>query len=293
VGYLVSGDNPFNNLLGFRMSNPNKLLPFDLSGHVALVTGANHGIGAATAKTLAGCGASVLISYLRTSDPDDYPEPYRSNRAKDANDVLSTIHLFGGHAVEMEADLRDASVVSELFDYAEAKLGFVDILINNATGWVADTFTAGKEHITGLRSEGLTASTHDKVFSVDARGGALLIAEFAHRHIARQANWGRIIGLTSGGPLGFPTEVSYGAAKAALENYTMSAAFELAKFGITANIVYPPVTDTGWVNDTVRDHVKNSNDLIHIVEPEEVGEVIAFLSSDFAKLITANIVHLR
>ena len=275
------------------MNKRNKPLPFDLSGHVALVTGANHGIGAATAETLASCGASVLISYLRTYDPDDYPEPYRSNRAKGANDVLSAIHAYGGQAVEMEADLRDVSVVSKLFDYAEAELGFVDILINNATGWVADTFTAGKEHVTGVRSDGLTASTHDQVFSVDARGGALLIAEFAHRHIARQANWGRIIGLTSGGPLGFPTEISYGAAKAALENYTMSAAFELAQFGITANIVYPPVTDTGWVNDSVREHVRNSNELIHIVDPKDVGEVIAYLSSDFAKLITANIVHLR
>jgi 3-oxoacyl-[acyl-carrier protein] reductase len=93
--------------------------------------------------------------------------------------------------------------------------------------------------------------------------------------------------------LGFPTEVSYGAAKAALENYTMSAAFELAQFGITANIVYPPVTDTGWVNDAVREHMNNTSDLIHIVKPEEVAEVIAFLSSDFARLITANIVHLR
>ena len=119
------------------------------------------------------------------------------------------------------------------------------------------------------------------------------MAEFARRHISRQAHWGRIIGLTSGGPLGFPTEVSYGAAKAALENYTMSAAFELAQFGITANIVYPPVTDTGWVNEAVREHVKHASDLIHIVQPEEVAEVIAFLSSDFARLITANTVRLR
>lgn len=93
--------------------------------------------------------------------------------------------------------------------------------------------------------------------------------------------------------MGFPTEVSYGAAKAALENYTMSAAFELAPFGITANIVHPPVTDTGWVNDVVREHVERTPDLIHLVEPDEVAQVIAFLSSDFAQLITANIVHLR
>ena len=169
------------------MSKSNIPQPFDLSGHVALVTGANHGIGAATVKILARCGASVLISYLRTSDPSDYPEPYRSNRAKGADDVLSDIKSFGGDAVSVEADLRDDSVVAELFDHAETELGFVDILINNATGWMADTFAAGKEHVTGMRSEVLTASTHDQVFGVDARGGALLIAEFARRHIGRKA----------------------------------------------------------------------------------------------------------
>ena len=52
--------------------------------------------------------------------------------------------------------------------------------------------------------------------------------------------------------MGFPQEVSYGAAKAALENYTMAASSELAPYGITANIVHPPVTDTGWVTDEVR-----------------------------------------
>lgn len=124
-------------------------------------------------------------------------------------------------------------------------------------------------------------------------GAALMISEFARRHIARQATWGRIIGLTSGGDLGFPEEVSYGAAKAAQENYTMSAAFELAPFGITANMVYPPVTDTGWVTDAVREHVAASPGLIHIADPGEVAKVIAYLASDAAALITANVITLR
>ena len=275
------------------MNNTSKPLPYDLSGHVALITGANHGIGAAAAKTLSSCGAAVMITYLSLSDPEDFPEAYRTNRAQDAREVLAAIHSRGGQAAAKEVDLRDTALIPKLFDFAEAELGPVDILVNNATGWVADTFVTKGEHVTGLRSEGLSAATHDQVFSVDARGGALLIAEFARRQITRQAHWGRIIGLTSGGPLGFPTEVSYGAAKAALENYTMSAAFELAQFGITANIVHPPVTDTGWVNDEVREHFKSTSDLIHIVEPEEVAGVIAFLVSDFARLITANSVHLR
>src|SRR5580765_2830541 len=72
--------------------------------------------------------------------------------------------------------------------------------------------------------------------SVRGRHERLGVLDFRipRRHIGRGATWGRIVGLTSGGPNGFPGEVSYGAAKAALENYTMSAAFELAPLGITA-----------------------------------------------------------
>ncbi|MGE5815117.1 MAG: SDR family NAD(P)-dependent oxidoreductase [Acidobacteriota bacterium] len=268
-------------------------LSCDLSGHVALVTGANHGIGAATAIILARLGASVLLSYFRTADPPDYPATYRENRARTADEVLATIHRHGGRAISLEADLRDARTPVRLFDYAEGELGPIDILVNNASGWVADTFAAPGQHATGTTVEHISAFTHDAVFSVDARGGALTIAEFATRHIQRRATWGRIVGLTSGGPLGFPNEVSYGAAKAAMENYTMAAAFELARFGVTANVVYPPVTDTGWVTPAVREFVARSPELIHVVQAEEVAEVVAFLCSDRARLITANVLHLR
>jgi 3-oxoacyl-[acyl-carrier protein] reductase len=77
----------------------------------------------------------------------------------------------------------------------------------------------------------VTAETFAAQFFVDARASALLMAELAHRHRRRGAPWGRIVSLTSGGPGGFPGEVSYGAAKAALENYTMSASIELAPWG--------------------------------------------------------------
>jgi 3-oxoacyl-[acyl-carrier protein] reductase len=135
--------------------------------------------------------------------------------------------------------------------------------------------------------------TFDHQFSVDARATALLIAEFALRLEARGGSWGRIVSLTSGGPAGFPGEVSYGAAKAALENYTVSAAFELARFGVTANIVHPPVTDTGWVTDEVRQQVQERPDLVHIASPEDVAAVITYLVSDDARLITGNRIHLR
>jgi 3-oxoacyl-[acyl-carrier protein] reductase len=139
----------------------------------------------------------------------------------------------------------------------------------------------------------VTAASWQQQFSVDAMAAALMIGEFAGRHVARGATWGRIIGLTSGGDLGFPEEVSYGAAKAAQVNYTMSAALELAGYGITANMVYPPVTDTGWVTDAVRDYVAASPHHVHVASAGEVAAVIAYLASDEARLITANVITLR
>ena len=73
----------------------------------------------------------------------------------------------------------------------------------------------------------------------------------------------------------------------------MSAAFELADQGITADIVHPPPSDTGWVSDAVRRHVQQRPDLLRIARPEDVARVIAYLVSDEARLITANVMHPR
>lgn len=267
----------------------------DLSGHVALVTGANHGIGAATAQVLARRGASVLITYLRVEDAPDQglPDLYRHARASGPEAVIGEITAGGGRATSIEADLTDPAVPRMLFDRAEEQFGPVDILVNNATGWLADSFRGGTGGRFGRDVRPVTAATFDRQFDVDARAAALLIAELARRHLERSASWGRIVSLTSGGPLGFPEEVSYGAAKAAMANYTLSAAAELSDLGITANVVHPPVTDTGWVTDEVRTVVEESGELFHVARPEDVAEVIAYLVSPMAFLVTGNVIRLR
>ncbi|GAA1347464.1 SDR family NAD(P)-dependent oxidoreductase [Saccharothrix algeriensis] len=256
--------------------------------HTAIVTGANQGIGAATARALAERGVRVLVSFLRYSPPPDpsLPAGYFSSRESGAEAVVEAITGAGGHAHALEVDLTDAGAPALLFDTAEELFGPVDVLVNNASGWVQDTFLAAGTDRFGRVLRAVTPQTFDAQFAVDARAGALLIAEFARRHLARGGSWGRIVGLTSGGPDGFPGEVSYGAAKAALDNYTLSAAAELAPHGVTANMVKPGVTDTGWVNDAVRERFP-------VARPEEVASVVAFLCSPAAGRVTGNIIRLH
>jgi 3-oxoacyl-[acyl-carrier protein] reductase len=267
-----------------------------IAPHVAIVTGANHGIGAAVTERLAADGAAVVVAFLRsavTTDPET-PEQYHRNRDTDGEAVAERIRAAGGRAIAVEADLLDDRTPTMLFDLAEETFGAVDVLINNATGWAAgDSFTAGVPDAAGRTTTPVTAALIDRTFGVDARAAALMIAEFSRRLLARGGGWGRIVGLTSGGPNGFPGEVTYGAAKYAQENYTMAAATELGRHGVTANVIHPPITDTGWVNDAVREFAATSTEHFHVAEPVEVAGVIAWLCSDEARMVTGNVIRMR
>jgi len=271
--------------------------PYDLSDRTALVTGANMGIGAASAVSLARRGAAVLVTYLSMRDPEDdavFPAAYREARSRDSSQVVDAIRREGGRAEALEADLVDERTPARLFDYAERELGPVEILVLNATGWQRpDSFSNKSTDPVGRPLYPVTAETFTSQLAVDARATALLIGEFARRHKERGAGWGRIVSLTSGGRDGFPGEVSYGAAKAALESITLSAAWELGEQGVTANLVHPPVTDTGWVTPEVEREAIANSPLRHFAQPEDVAEVIAYICSPAAGFITSNRIQMR
>ncbi|MBI4008702.1 SDR family NAD(P)-dependent oxidoreductase [Candidatus Roizmanbacteria bacterium] len=153
-----------------------------LEGKVVLITGANHGIGAATALAFAKEGAKIFISYFRVTNKErNGTIEYKINQAKNADEVVTKIKSFGGNAESLEIDLSNPSNIPTLFNEAEKLIGPVDVLVNNAAYCVPDTFEINKNSIeesTSLMSSSFSSLSHDAHFAVNSRAVALMMKEY-------------------------------------------------------------------------------------------------------------------
>ncbi len=281
----------------------------ELEDKVVVVTGANnpHGIGAAIAKAFAKQRAKVFLHYFRNSSmpmtSKEVTTPgeafYRAQQAKHPIEVVDAINDLNGHVEAWEADLADATLIPTLFDRAERAFGPVDVLVNNAATWEGDTFLPMGtelpnrlyELFTERRPQSVSAASFDRLFAINTRAPVLLMAEFARRHIARQATRGRMINVSTAGAYCFPSEISYGATKFALESYTRSAAVELGSVGITVNTVSLGPVQTGWITSELEQQILPTIPLGRIGRPEDVTDVVVFLASEQARWVTGQKIY--
>jgi 3-oxoacyl-[acyl-carrier protein] reductase len=232
-----------------------------LDGKGALVTGGSRGIGRAIVKRLAAGGASVVFSYLSNKDA--------------ADSVLSEVAEAGGRAFAVQADQGSLEDLQRLTGQAENHLDALDIVVINAAGGV------------GSAIEEVTKDEYDRFMAVHARGPFFLI-----KHAGRALReGGRIISIsTLNTRLHPPGGALYTAAKGALENFTMVAAIEFGRRGITANVVSPGATDTEMLRaanpgGTFEETVARTA-LKRLGRPEDIADVVAFLAGPDSGWIT-------
>lgn len=250
----------------------------DLSGRIAIVTGASRlvGIGAATARALAAAGADVFLTYYL---PYDASMPWGS-QPQDVERQLADLRALGVRAHAMEADLAQPQTATLILEEVKRWLGSPSILVNNATNSEPGDIMA------------MDADQLDRHYAVNVRGMALLCRAFL-------ASWngsagGRIINMTSGQGVGpMSEELAYATTKGAVEAFTVSLAPTAARRGVTVNAVDPGATDTGWMSDDLYRQLKAAAPFGRVGLPSDAANLITFLASEQGGWITGQILHAR
>mgnify|MGYP005840244391 CR=1 FL=1 len=237
----------------------------DLSGKVAIVTGASRGIGRAISLELARRGATVVVNY-------------HTNEAA-AQEVVAEIERAGGRALAIRADVSQPEEARRLVDAATETFGQVDILVNNA-GVTRDTLL--------MR---MSEEDWDLVLDTNLKGAFNCIKAAARTMVRRR--FGRIINITSvAGLSGNVGQANYCAAKAGLIGLTKAVAKELGPRNITVNAVAPGFVETDMtagLPQDLKDTAIRMTPLGRAGRPEDIAKAVAFLASDEAAFITGQI----
>ena len=236
---------------------------FDLTGKVALVTGASGGIGGGIAKALHAQGATVVLSGTRVA-------------------ALETLQAeLGSRAHAAVCNLADTASVEALPKTAEAAAGPIDILVNNA-GITRDNL-----------SMRMSNEEWDQVIAVDLTA-AFRLSRAVLRGMMKK-RWGRIVSITSVvGATGNPGQCNYAAAKAGLVGMTKSIAAEVASRNITVNCVAPgfvatPMTDV--LSEDLKKALLGRIPAGRLGLPEDIAAAVVYLASNEAGYITGQTLH--
>jgi 3-oxoacyl-[acyl-carrier protein] reductase len=240
-------------------------LTVELTGQVALVTGASRGIGRATAIALARCGARVAC--------------VARNKDKLA-ETVQAIQTAGGTAESFECDVTDRAAVQALVDKIADGWGRLDVLVNNA-GITRDTLLPR-----------MSDEQWDEVIDTNLRG-TFLFTRAATRPMM-QARYGRIINISSvSGVRGNPGQANYSASKAAVIGFSRTVARELASRKVTVNVVAPGFVETDMtavLSEAMMDEVvKKMIPAKRIGQPEEVADAVLFFASPASGFITGQV----
>ena len=239
----------------------------NLTGKVALVTGASRGIGQAAAIELAKAGADIIVNFI-------------GNEAV-AQETVEAIEALGRKAIKIKANVGDADDVQAMVDEAHATFGHIDILVNNA----------------GITRDGLLIrmkdSDWDEVLNINLKGVYLVTKAVAKLMVKQRA--GRIINMTSvSGVTGNVGQANYAAAKAGVIGFTKTCAKELAARGITVNAIAPGFIETAMTDvlpEKIKEGIAATVPLGRMGQPEEIAGVVTFLASDFASYITGQVLN--
>lgn len=239
----------------------------DLTGKVALVTGASQGIGAGIATVMARYGADIAVNYLRSAEL--------------AQKVGEGIRLLGRRAHLIQADVTDFQAVQDMVVEVDEKLGPIDILVNNA----------GHNPVRNIME--IEELDWDWVLNLNLKAYFRCSKAVLPGMLARKE--GRIINITSisGQRGGFSCDVDYSAAKAGINGFTRALARWAAPKGILVNAVSPGYIETQMVGDKISEKLAKLLEIAPLKRQgttEEIGEVVAFLAGPGATYIVGEVI---